>query len=114
MVQLQSGRFLFNWRWREGTGPYPRYETLSDRFFGLFWEFQRFVAENQLGEIEVSQYELTYINHVLEQEGWRFPASIGRVIEHLSWTREQYKFLPEPSTASWQAKFDFAEGPGAL
>ena len=114
LVQLQPGRFLFNWRRREGAGPYPRYKTLSNRFFELFRELQSFVAENQLGEIEVSQYELTYINHVLEHEGWKFPASIGRVIEHLSWRRERYKFLPEPSTTNWQARFDFPEGPGAL
>jgi uncharacterized protein (TIGR04255 family) len=114
LVQLQPGRFLFNWRRREGAGAYPRYESLSDQFFNLFRDFQGFVAENKLGKIEVSQYELTYINHVLEQEGWRFPASIGRVIEHLSWKKERYKFLPEPSTTNWQARFDFDEGPGFL
>jgi uncharacterized protein (TIGR04255 family) len=103
LVQLQPGRFLCNWRWREGAGSYPRYKTLSDRFFGLFQEFQSFVAENQLGELVVSQYELTYINHVLEHESWKFP-----------WRRRRYKFLPEPSTTNWQARFDFPEGPGSL
>ena len=114
LVQLQPGRFLFNWRRRDGAGPYPRYKTLSERFFGLFQEFQSFVAENGLGEIEVSGYELTYINHVFEQEDWEFPASVGRVIEHLSWKREQYQFLPQPSAMNWQAGFDFPDGPGTL
>jgi hypothetical protein len=72
------------------------------------------VAKNQLGEIEISEYELTYINHVFEQEDWKFPSSIGRVIEHLSWKKERYKFLPQPSQITWQARFDFPEGPGAL
>jgi uncharacterized protein (TIGR04255 family) len=72
LVQLQPGRFLFNWRRREGAGPYPRYKTLSNSFFELFQEFQSFVAENRLGEIEVSGYELTYFNHVFEQENWEF------------------------------------------
>jgi len=114
LVQLQPGRLLFNWRRREHAGPYPRYAALSGRFFELFSDFQRFVAENQLGGIEVSQYELTYINHVLEQEGWEFPADIGRVIEHLSWKKERYRFLPQPSPLAWQAKFEFPEGPGTL
>lgn len=114
LVQLQPGRFLFNWRRREGAGPYPRYETLSCRFFELLQEFQSFVAEKRLGEIEISECELTYINHVLEQEGWQFPADIGRVIEHLSWKKERYRFLPQPSPLAWQAKFEFPEGPGAL
>ena len=112
LVQLQAGRFLFNWRHREV--PYPRYETLSDRFFGLYQEFQSFVAENRLGEIEVSEYELTYFNHVFEQEGWKFPEDIGRVTEHLSWNKRRYQFLPQPSAINWQARFDFPEGPGAL
>ena len=114
LVQLQPGRFLFNWRRREGAGPYPRYKVLSDRFFELFQEFQSFVAKNRLGEIEVSEYELTYINHVFEQEDWKFPASIGRVIDHLSWKKERYRFLPQPSPVNWQARFEFPEGPGAL
>ncbi|MCC2652635.1 MAG: hypothetical protein K0R41_354 [Geminicoccaceae bacterium] len=114
LVQLQAGRFLFNWRRRAGTTPYPRYKILSDRFFGLYHEFQRFVAENRLGEIEFSEYELTYINHVFEQEGWMFPDHIGRVMEHLSWDKGRYRFLRQPSAINWQARFDFPEGPGVL
>lgn len=114
LVQMQPGRFLFNWRRREGAGPYPRYKTLSDRFFKLFRDFQAFVVKNQLGEIEVSQYELTYINHVFEQEDWKFPESIGRVIEHLSWKKERYQFLPQPSLLNWQSRFDFPKGWGTL
>jgi uncharacterized protein (TIGR04255 family) len=110
LVQLQAGRFLVNWRRREGAGPYPRYKALSDRFFELFQEFQSFVVENRLGEIEVSEYELTYINHVFEQESWKFPADIGRVIEHLSWNKGRYRFLPQPSPINWQVRFDFPEG----
>jgi uncharacterized protein (TIGR04255 family) len=114
LVQLQQGRFLFNWRRRENAGPYPRYKALSERFFELFQEFQSFVAEHRLGEFEVLEYELTYINHVLEQEGWNFPASIGRVIDHLAWKTERYRFLPQPSLVNWQASFEFPEGPGVL
>jgi uncharacterized protein (TIGR04255 family) len=114
LVQLQPGRFLFNWRRRENAAPYPRYEALSDKFFELFQKFDSFVAENQLGEIEVSEYELTYINHVFEQEDWKFPASIGQVIDHLAWKTEQYQFLPQPSLINWQARFEFSKGTGVL
>jgi uncharacterized protein (TIGR04255 family) len=114
LVQLQPGRFLFNWRRRDDAGRYPRYKTLSERFFGLFREFQSFVVKTGLGEIEISGYELTYINHVFEQEDWEFPASVGRVIDHLSWKRERYQFLPQPSAINWQAGFEFPEGPGTL
>ena len=114
LVQLQSGRFLFNWRRREGTGPYPRYQTLSKRFFDLFQDFRNFLAENQLGELDVLEYELTYFNHIFEQEGWTFPDHIGRVVEHLAWERELHAFLPPPISTNWQATFQFLEGPGTL
>jgi hypothetical protein len=42
------------------------------------------------------------------------PASIGRVIKHLSWKKEQYQFLPQPSPINSQVRFDFPEGPGVL
>jgi uncharacterized protein (TIGR04255 family) len=87
---------------------------LSGRFFELFQEFQSFITDHQLGEIEVSEYELTYINHIFERDDWKFPDSLGRVIEHLSWNTERYSFLPKPSTISWQARFGFSDGPGVL
>ena len=114
LVQLQSGRFLFNCRRREGAAPYPRYQRLSKRFFDLFRQFRSFVAKNQLGQMDVSEYELTYINHVFEQDGWRFPDSVGRVIKHLAWQKERYQFLPPPIPTNWQARFLFPEGPGYL
>jgi uncharacterized protein (TIGR04255 family) len=114
LVQLQPGRLLFNWRRREDAGPYPRYGTLSDRFFALFQEFRAFVADNHLGDIELSRYELRYINHVFEQDGWIFPDDVGRVVDHLSWRPERYSFLRSPLQASWQARFAFSDGPGTL
>jgi uncharacterized protein (TIGR04255 family) len=114
LVQLQPGRFLFNWRRRERAGAYPRYKTLSDRFFGLFQEFQSFVIKNQLGEIEISEYELTYINHLFERDDWQFINNIDRVVKHMSWSKNKYNFLPQPSTITWHATFDFPHGPGIL
>lgn len=114
LIQLQPGRFLFNWRHREGTGPYPRYDTLSRTFFTLFRNFRDFVGNHELGDIEILEYELTYINHVFEEEGWKFPEQLGRVINQLEWQVRNYRFLPYPSTMSWQAQFPFHEQPGGL
>ena len=85
LIQLQPGRFLFNWRHRKDSGSYPRYKMLSRTFFGLFRDFRSFVARQELGDTEVLEYELTYINHVLEQNGWKFPEQLGRVINRIEW-----------------------------
>lgn len=114
LIQLQPGRLLFNWRRRESAGPYPRYATLSKTFFGFLLDFEKFVGEHRLGSIEVLEYELTYINHILEEEGWRFPEHIGRVVKELAWQAPAHRFLPPPLTVSWQARFTFQNGPGTL
>lgn len=114
LIQLQPGRFLFNWRHREGAGPYPRYRPLSRKFFSLFDKFQKFVTAHQLGDIELLECELTYRNHVFEQEGWQFPEQIGRVVKHTEWQNRDYRFLPHPSAISWQIRFPFQEQLGEL
>ena len=113
LVQLQPGRFLFNWRRREGAEPYPRYKTLSDRFFGLFQEFQSFVARTGLARLRSRSTSLR-TSIAFSTRELEIPESIGRVIEHLSWNKERYRFLPQPSPINWQARFDFPEGPGSL
>ena len=114
LIQLQLGRFLFNWRRRESVGPYPRYAKLSKTFFSLLSEFEKFLSKHQLGGLELLEYELTYINHILEEDGWRFPDHIGRVVKELAWREQGHRFLPPPVTVSWQASFTFRDAPGTL
>lgn len=114
LIQLQPGHFLFNWRRRDEVGSYPCYETLSKKFFALFRQFQNFVTEHKLGDIEVVGFELTYINHIFEQEGWRFPEQLGRVMSWLEWQDRDHRFLPHPSAMNWGARFPFQGQPGEL
>ena len=114
LIQLQPGRFLFNWRQRVGTEGYPHYWKLSKEFFALFRQFREFVAEHNLGDIEVVDFELTYINHIPEQEGWGLPEQLDRVIGQLEWHESNYRFLPRPSAINWQARFPFKEHLGEL
>ena len=82
LVQLQPGGFSSTGAGEKVLGHIPgtrHFRTIFRAFSGV----SRFRCQDRLGEIEVSEYELTYINHVFEQEDWEFPASIGRVMEHL-------------------------------
>jgi uncharacterized protein (TIGR04255 family) len=114
LIQLQPGRFLFNWRKRGDAKPYPHYPSLSKEFFTLFQKFREFVAEHNLGDVEVVDCELTYINHIPEQEGWGLPEQLGRVVGQLEWHDSSYRFLPRPAAVNWQARFSFKEYPGEL
>ncbi len=114
LIQLQPGRFLFNWRYRENVGPYPRYENLSKAFFTLFRDFRKFVGEHRLGQMTPLEYELSYVNRVYEQEGWTFPEHMGRVVDQVGWREGRYRFLPHPLVITWQARFAFQGRPGQL
>ncbi len=71
MIQVQSDRFIKNWRKEREADRYPHYdETIRphfDRDYGIFLAFLR---DNQLGAPRVNQCEVTYVNHILAGHGW--------------------------------------------
>jgi uncharacterized protein (TIGR04255 family) len=69
LVQVQSNRFLHNWRQTQGDSAYPRYETVREHFFEELVQLEAFLSEEQIGTIEPNQCEVTYVNHLELQEG---------------------------------------------
>jgi uncharacterized protein (TIGR04255 family) len=79
LVQLQRDAFLFNWR--RGETDYPRFEQIKaefDRYFSLFKEFVR--HELGLSEIDLSAFELTYVNVMGKGEGLTEVADYSKVV----------------------------------
>ena len=79
LIQIQRDRFLRNWRKSKDGGVYPRYERLRAEFDEDLSEFKGFLAECDLGKIQVNQWELTYVNHIVSGEGWNSHAEIDKV-----------------------------------
>ena len=64
LVQLQQDRLSVNWR-EQGSGKsYPRYPAMREVFAERFKDLEAFVAQKALGDIRVTQLELSYINAV--------------------------------------------------
>jgi uncharacterized protein (TIGR04255 family) len=79
MIQVQSDRFLKNWR-KEGEGEtYPRYEKNRASFERDFAIFREFVTANGLGELHIDQCEVTYVNHILSGLGWEEFADVDNI-----------------------------------
>jgi uncharacterized protein (TIGR04255 family) len=81
MIQVQTDRFLRNWRrYHNDTIPYPSYET-SGRpgFEGDYWNFCEFTKAQELGEPVIDQCEMTYINHIRPCGVWSEFAELGKV-----------------------------------
>lgn len=84
LIQIVPGRFLYNWRWRDDTQSYPRYAVLSEEAFRLFDLFSAFCEDAALGDVQSRTCELSYINHVRQPSGWKFPNDAGRVFPHVT------------------------------
>jgi len=72
MIQVQSDRFIKNWRKEGEEEQYPRYEsTIRPNFDRDFTIFLDFLKKNNLSIPRVNQCEVTYVNHVLAGYGWQ-------------------------------------------
>ncbi|MEE8120482.1 MAG: TIGR04255 family protein [Anaerolineales bacterium] len=114
LIQLQRDVFFYNWRQRSKNKRYPRYKNIIKSFDKYIRNFERFVKENELGELSIKSFELTYINHIIQGEGWKSLRDIGTVFPDCRWKAKSSRFLPVPSGISWRASFPLPEGQGTL
>jgi uncharacterized protein (TIGR04255 family) len=114
LLQLQPTRFLHNWRKVKEEDSYPTFAIAEERFRNYWSLFTRFVAEHKLGGLQVNQYELTYINHIVEGEG-AFPLAIPKYLAAFNWQSDRAApFLPEPGSLAINIRFKLPENKGAL
>ena len=109
LIQVQRDRFLHNWRKNSPEDAYPRYHAIKETLRKRFIKFQSFLEEHQLGPIEPLQYEMTYINHIPQGEGWKTLGEIGELFPDFPFQFNKERFLPEPSTVNWRTTFALPE-----
>ena len=69
MLQVQNGRFHYNWLGKGGS-QYPRYKVVRPEFDRLLDEFKAFLSDEVLGEPKGNQWEVTYVNHIPQGTVW--------------------------------------------
>lgn len=72
MIQVQNGRFHYNWLGHGGED-YPRYKQVRPEFDGALSDFRRFLEKQHAGAIEPNQWEVTYVNHMPKGTVWDEP-----------------------------------------
>lgn len=72
MIQLQNCRLDYNWIGQHGQ-EYPRYRTVRPEFNDVLTDFDKLVAEHNLGDLVPNQWEITYVNHIPKGEVWSEP-----------------------------------------
>lgn len=112
LVQVQRDRFIQNWRKVTGEEPYPRYASLKPRFGDEWQRFCQFLREEELPAPEVTQCEVTYVNHIEPGVGWNSYAEIHNVIA--AWTAPSGNFLPGPEVTLINTKYLMPDKRGRL
>lgn len=85
VIQVQNDRFVKNWRKSGQHDVYPHYEpVIKPAFERDLREFQSFLAAQRLGEMKVTQCEVTYVNHIISGEGWDGFGEIHRIFRFWS------------------------------
>lgn len=114
LVQVQRDRFIVNWRKVQGDEDYPRYERIIRPRFVQEWNrFKAFVSELQLGEIDVRQCEVTYVNDVPQGQGWESIAGINHVLSIVA-PQQSGQFLPPMETVALSGSFEMPDERGRL
>jgi uncharacterized protein (TIGR04255 family) len=63
LLQLQQDRILHNWRQQsDNTRAYPRYESVKATFAKELELFQKWLSDENIGELRPNQCEVTYTN----------------------------------------------------
>lgn len=96
LIQLQENRFLYNWLRTENKPVYPHYKHVIRRFNKLKRTFKNFLDKHDLGSISVRELRLTYVNHILQGEGWDTPADIAKVFPNFRFKRRGCRYLNSP------------------
>lgn len=100
LIQVQSSRFHFNWRRRDGF--YPSYRNLISEFEAAFAKFKLFSQVSGLGAVAVNQWELTYINVFPQGEYWQTPSDWSTFLPGLFGTLRSADGLElETRVAEW-------------
>jgi len=72
LVQVQSDRFICNWRrYHNANAAYPSYDQHNrPEFEANFAKFRKFVVDQSLGDLKFDQCEMSYLNHIKPGAGW--------------------------------------------
>lgn len=113
LVQVQPDRFIFNWKRGLVAAAYPHYENIRPSFEAEWAHFQEFVTSNGLGNIEIRQCEITYINHIESGVGWEGLGELDTVLTVWSGNR-QSTLLPPPEVINLGIRYPLPGSRGRL
>ena len=112
--QVQRNCFLHNWRKRRREDVYPGYDTVVGNFEKYLSDFKEFLSEEKLGKIIPNQYEITYIDHIFENDGWETINSVDKIFPNLVPFKDRIILSADIREINWQTVFGLPDDYGQL
>ncbi len=112
LLQLQTDRFVHNWRKPSPEAAYPRYPETRTMFKSAWERFLAFLSAQGLDSPTVVQCQVDYINHLEKGDGWQSPADMSNVSRLLG--AVQGDFLPTPDVLLLAARYVIPPEQGRL
>jgi uncharacterized protein (TIGR04255 family) len=114
VVQIQNNRFVVNWRKVQGDESYPRYASdLRSKFIEEWNSFTEFLAEQKFDAPVVQQCEITYVNTILQDEGWTTFEEARSLFSQWS-AKGSDGYLPPPESLALNGTFLMPDHSGRL
>jgi uncharacterized protein (TIGR04255 family) len=113
VIQIQNDRLFYNWKHGESVGAYPRYCTIVEKFKYIVTKFSDFCEQYHLGDLQIIQLELAYINHIHKNVAWNNFGDIGNILPDFSWNNQK-SLLSMPSAVNYKLQFDLPDETGKL
>lgn len=114
LVQVQRDRFLHNWKKVRLEDEYPHYDKVIAMFRERLASFETFLKESDLSQIQPRQYEMTYVNHLPQGDGWQALHELASVFPDISWRTTNGRFLPTPEALNLRMSFVLPDRSGRL
>ena len=114
VIQVQRNSFLHNWRKRRFDDEYPGYKTVIANFEKYLYHFQEFLDEEKLGNLMPNQYEMTYVDHILENEGWETINNLEKIFPNLVSLKDRIILSVDIREINWQTVFGLPDDSGQL
>lgn len=114
MLQVQSNRFVLNWRKRASA--YPSYEALLPEFRNMLRAFESFCSEAGFGLPAYNLWEIVYVDQVKKGTMWDSARNLNRIFPALTAPPVSELHAPpsgdETMSADW--RFSLADRRGRL
>jgi uncharacterized protein (TIGR04255 family) len=113
LIQIQGDRFLYNWKKVKGNETYPQFDTIQPEFKSNWGKFCEFLTDEGIDRPELTQCEVTYVNHIEIGKGWDSFGEFNKVFA--PWSGEfSGSFLPTPEKMTLNATFVIPNEKGRL